>query len=385
MKLAGAAMLTVLFASAPARSQETYLIGISAALTGPAASTLAGAVEGLRLYIGKLNKSGGINGRQITLNILDDQAEPSKAAVNAKKLLTGDNVSLLINMSLSSTYAPMIAETKRASVPMLFVGAVCPPDVYPPANEYLFCSTSYSAKHDGNAAVEFIKQRSGGDSKVGLAFMAIPIARLGADSTEEFLVANKIKMTSKEIIPPATADYTPFATKLMQDKPDWVYSWSPWVTEIKTFDALRKLGWKGQYALQQQPETEKELMQLKDDKLFSLGSNAMFFEDLPIQKEIAAAAKDANSTYSAEQMADGWIGGMTIEMGLKAAGWPATPAKITAAMADLKIDTKGLRGGPIVWTKENHFRTKQYYRAYRWNPAKGGLEIVMDWKEYDIK
>ena len=76
---------------------------------------------------------------------------------------------------------------------------------------------------------------------------------------------------------------------------------------------------------------------------------------------------------------------MTIEMGLKAAGWPATPAKIATAMANLKIDTKGLRGGPIIWTKENHFRTKQYYRAYRWNPAKGSLEIAMDWKEYDIK
>ncbi len=26
-------------------------------------------------------------------------------------------------------------------------------------------------------------------------------------------------------------------------------------------------------------------------------------------------------------------------------------------MNDLKVDTKGLRGGPIEWTKDNHFRT----------------------------
>jgi branched-chain amino acid transport system substrate-binding protein len=384
-KLASAALLTVLLASTPARSQETYVIGISAALTGPAASTLAGAVAGLRLYVDQLNQSGGVNGHRITLDILDDQAAPSKAAVNAKKLLIGDKVSLLINMSLSSTYTPMIAETKRAQVPMLFVGAVCPTDVYPPANDYLFCSTSYSAKHDGYAAVEFMKQRSGANIKVGLATMAIPVARMGADATEQYLAADKIKMIGKEIIPPATADYTPFATKLMQGKPDWVYSWSPWVTEIKTFDALRKLGWKGQYALQQQPETENEMTKIKDDKLIALGSNAMFFEGLPIQKKIEAAAKAAKSTYSADQMTDGWIGGMVIETALKSAGWPASPAKIRDAMANLKIDTEGLRGGPLVWTKENHFRTKQYYRAYRWNPAKNGLEIVMDWKEYDIK
>ena len=112
-KLAGAALLTVLLASTPARSQETYVIGISAALTGPAASTLAGAVAGVRLYVDQINQAGGINGHRITLNILDDQAAPSKAAVNAKKLLVGDKVSLLLNMSLSSTYAPMVAESRH--------------------------------------------------------------------------------------------------------------------------------------------------------------------------------------------------------------------------------------------------------------------------------
>ena len=34
-------------------------------------------------------------------------------------------------------------------------------------------------------------------------------------------------------------------------------------------------------------------------------------------------------------------------------------------MANLKVDTKGLRGGPIEWTKDNHFRTRQYYRVYQ--------------------
>jgi hypothetical protein len=62
-----------------------------------------------------------------------------------------------------------------------------------------------------------------------------------------------------------------------------------------------------------------------------------------------------------------------------------TAAKLKDVMATLKIDTKGLRGGPIEWTKDNHFRTRQYYRAYRWDPAKGTVEIAMNWKEYEIK
>src|SRR5262249_47766206 len=49
------------------------------------------------------------------------------------------------------------------------------------------------------------------------------------------------------------------------------------------------------------------------------------------------------------------------------AGWPADAAKIRAAMENVKVDTQGLRGGPIEWSKDNHFRTRQYYRVYRWD------------------
>ena len=52
---------------------------------------------------------------------------------------------LLVNASLSSTYAPMMAEAKRAEVPLLFAGGVCPKDVYPPADPLQFCTTAFAA------------------------------------------------------------------------------------------------------------------------------------------------------------------------------------------------------------------------------------------------
>ena len=54
-----------------------------------------------------------------------------------------------------------------------------------------------------------------------------------------------------------------------------------------------------------------------------------------------------------------------------------------AAMENLKIDTKGLRGGPIEWNKDNHFRTRLYYRVYKWDGGK--IARVQDWKTYDVK
>src|SRR6266404_4965620 len=122
----------------PAGAQDAYLIGVTVAMTGPAAGTNGPPIEGLRLYVDRLNAAGGINGKKIQLVVLDDQAEPSKAAANAKRLLTQDHVSLLILSSLSSTYAPVIAESKRANVPLMLMCAVCPKEVYPPAEALLF-------------------------------------------------------------------------------------------------------------------------------------------------------------------------------------------------------------------------------------------------------
>jgi hypothetical protein len=60
-------------------------------------------------------------------------------------------------------------------------------------------------------------------------------------------------------------------------------------------------------------------------------------------------------------------------------------AKIRAAMEQVKVDTEGLRGGPIEWSKDNHFRTRQYYRVYRWDPAKSAITVTKDWVAYDVK
>jgi branched-chain amino acid transport system substrate-binding protein len=368
----------------PASAQD-YVIGVTAALTGPVSSTYQPAVDAMRIYIDRVNANGGVNGHKIKLMIEDDGAKPSKAAANTKQLISQDNVVLMINASLSSTYAPVIAETKRAGVPLLFASGVCPKSVYPPAEPLQFCTTGYAANYDSQAALDFIKAHSKGDVKIGFSAMAIPLSRGEIDHAED--LSKKMGMTpvDKEIIPPPTADYTPFATKLKDAGPNWVYSWAPWVTQVRTLEALRKLGWKGDYIAWGHLEAESELARLKDGQFYTINSNAMFQDGLPIQKEIEAAAKKASSKYPAQTMTEGWIAGMTIEAALKGAGASADRAKLRDAMEGLTIETNGLRGGPIVWTKDNHFRTKLYYRVYKWDTGKSAIERVQDWKTYDVK
>ncbi len=341
--------------------------------------------KGLRLYVDRLNSTGGVNGKKIQLIVLDDSGEPSKAAVNAKRLLTQDNVRLLVLSSLSSTYAPVIAETKRAKVPLMLMGAVCPKEVYPPADPLLFCTTAYAGGYDSRAALSFIKENAKGPVRLGLVAMAIPLSRGEIDYAETHAKTMGMTPVDKEVIPPPTADYTPFATKLKDANANWVFSWAPWVTEVKTFEALRRLGWQDDYVTWAHIEAEAELARIKDPRLFVIGANSLFQDNLPVHKEIIDEAKKANARYPAEQLTEGWIGGIVLEAALKSAGWPTDAAKIRDAMEKVKVDTKGLRGGPIEWSKDNHFRARQYYRVYRWDAGKSAVVQAKDWMGHDVK
>ena len=198
----------------PAAAQEAYVVGLTGALTGPPSSTYAPAVDALRIYIDRVNAAGGVNGKKIQLILEDDGAQPSKAAANTKKLISQDNAVLVVNASLSSTYAPMIAETKAAGVPLLFASGVCPQSVYPPADPLQFCTTGYASHFDSQATLDFVKAMAKGPVKIGFSAMAIPLSRGEMDFAQDLSKTMGMTPVDEQVIPPPTADYIPFATKL---------------------------------------------------------------------------------------------------------------------------------------------------------------------------
>ena len=380
-----AALAAALPVAQQANGQDAYVVGVSAAMTGPGAGIYAPVVEAMQAYVNHVNSRGGVNGKPIRLIVQDDGAEPSKAAANAKKLLSQDKVLMLVNASLSSTYAPMVAEARRANVPLYFGGSVCPKETYPPADPLQFCSTAFGATFDSQAALAFVKNTAKEPVRLGLAAMAIPIARGEIDYAEGLSKTLGMTPVEKQITPPPTPDYTPFATKLKDANPNWMWSWSPWVSQVRTFEAMRRLGWTGRYVSWAHLNAEEELARIRDPGFYVVGTNAFFQDDLPIHAEIRAVTHRANLKYPTTYLTEGFIAGMVIESVLKATPWPATPAKTLAAMNSLKVDLKGLRGGSLEWTKDNHFRTKQYYRVWHWDAGKQAIVRVQDWQAIEVK
>jgi ABC-type branched-subunit amino acid transport system substrate-binding protein len=375
------ALLAVTATVTPALAQ--YRIGMSAAITGPASSTYAPTYEAYKAYFKRVNDAGGINGQKVEIAYEDDRGEPQRAAANAKKLAEGSV--LMVNASTSATYKPFMTESETEKLPLLFGGGVCPREAFPPASPLIFCSTSFGSKWDSRFALGFIKEQAAGKKvKVGFAAQDIPLSRIELEFAEQLAKEMGLEAIPVVVVPGNTPDFTPFAQKLKDAGADWVLSWALWHVEVGVFEALSRIGWQGSYLLYGHQQTQDELARLKAGNLYAFGGNTLFMENLPIHTEIANLVK-GQTTHPAHYMAEGWVSAMVLEAALKKCGWPCPKDKLATAMAGVSVDTRGLRGGPIEWTADNHYRKSTYYKVYRWDAAKSGIAPVGGWTRLEIK
>jgi branched-chain amino acid transport system substrate-binding protein len=98
---------------------DKILVGHVGSMTGDNATFGKSTDDGLRLAVDEQNKKGGIKGKPIALQTLDDQGKPEEAAVAATRLITQDKVTVLIGEVASSRSLAMapIADSNR--VPMI--------------------------------------------------------------------------------------------------------------------------------------------------------------------------------------------------------------------------------------------------------------------------
>ena len=124
--------------------------------------------------------------------------------------------------------------------------------------------------------------------------MAIPLSRGEIDFAEKLAQEMGMTAVDKEVIPPPTADYTPFATKLKDAGAELgLLLGAVGDAGAHVRSACAGSDWKGDYIAWAHLEAEGELARLKDGQFYVIGANALFQDNLPIHKEIADGAKKA--------------------------------------------------------------------------------------------
>lgn len=382
MRLLTALALLVTLAP-PAFGADPYRIGMSAAITGGQASTYAPTLDAYKAYFKRVNDAGGVNGHPVEILVEDDRGEPARAAEAARTF--SDGVLAVVVASTSATYTPIMTAAEAAKLPLLFGGGVCPTESFPPARPLIFCSTSFGAAWDSRFAVPWIKEQAAGRPvKVGFVAMDIPISRAEMDVAEKLAKEQGLATVPVVVVPAGATDFTPFAARLKTAGVDWVLSWAPWPVQIGVFEAMTRIGWNGNYLLYAHQPAQDELARLKAPNLYAFGGNAMFSENLPIHAEIRDLARGI-TTHPPHYMAEGWVSAMVLEHGLRRCGWPCSRDKLAGALTLVNVDTRGLRGGALEWTADNHYRRTTYYKVYRWDAGKSTVVPVGDWTRLDVR
>ncbi|MBC9252188.1 hypothetical protein A9179_18095 [Pseudomonas alcaligenes] len=104
----------------PGVSPAEIRIGMVNAQSGPAAGLGRGMKAGAEAYFARLNASGGVHGRRISLISLDDGYEPERSAAATQTLIESGNVFALFGYVGTPTSRAALPLVLRAQVPYLF-------------------------------------------------------------------------------------------------------------------------------------------------------------------------------------------------------------------------------------------------------------------------
>lgn len=101
-------------------------IGIVTELTGPASTFANSQVNGLNLAIDEINAAGGVLGRPITLIVRDSQSKPDLGVSNARDLITGEQIDLLIGPVSSGVALGISNMAKQNKMPVIMTSPNTP-------------------------------------------------------------------------------------------------------------------------------------------------------------------------------------------------------------------------------------------------------------------
>ncbi|WP_037600002.1 ABC transporter substrate-binding protein [Streptacidiphilus rugosus] len=112
-------------ATTPGVTATTVTIGSHQPLTGPASAGYSEIPRASKAYFDYVNAHGGVNGREIFYEYLDDAYNPANTPVLVRKLVEQDKVFAIFNGFGTPTHQQVVDYLNAQKVPDLFPGSGC--------------------------------------------------------------------------------------------------------------------------------------------------------------------------------------------------------------------------------------------------------------------
>ena len=227
----GGMAATAMLATA-AMAQEAIRIGITSPINAGAVAVHAAVQDVFDLYIEDVNAAGGIDGRPIELIWEDSSARPEIGISAAQKLLSVDEVDILVNNAHSSVTLAMM-ELARSFPDTFFIGGGTSsaiddkvrdaPEDYANFWTVLWPSsgqaTSIAETFEHLASEGHVEERT-----IAFIIEETDYGRSNMDAIVPVLEENGWTIVSEDAVPVETPDFFPILSKLRAEAPAAVVS-----------------------------------------------------------------------------------------------------------------------------------------------------------------
>jgi branched-chain amino acid transport system substrate-binding protein len=341
------------------------VIGGTSDLSAQFSTNGRGLQAGLQIAVDSINKSGGIDGRQLKLVFLDDAAQVSRGVANATQLITQEGAVVIAGHLLSNICKATQPVTAAKDVPM-----VCnsgdptqfddPPDpnVYQPIVLQPRETPAMFAVAD--KVVTAPQPRA---AFIGLASAAIQALQ---NNQKQEATRRGWPIVRDEIVPLTATDLNAQVSAISAAKPDVVFANLADATSILLIRGLRAAGVTAPI-IGSDSSTTVAAETTKDEHYYVV--EALSTGGTPgagYQKFLDAGAA-AGIDPSKPFVSRGYQQGMLIAAALKACN-ACSGQKLIDAFDQLHLDTEGLTAGPVTFTRNDHVGVHTMY-TFRYDPA----------------
>jgi branched-chain amino acid transport system substrate-binding protein len=233
------AMALTLSSVAEVQAKEPYKVGAIFAVSGRASFLGEPEKKTAEMIEEEINAAGGINGHPLKLIVYDDEGDATKCNIAMKKLITQDNVPVVIGPSTSGTSLAIVSVADQSQVPLISCAA-SKKIVMPVEKRHWVFKVAGSDIHVSQRIFAYMQSK--GITKVGIMTGTTGFGASGREELLAFAPKYGITIVADERYGPKDTDLTAQLTKIKGTDAQAIINWSIGPTQVLAVKNWRALG-----------------------------------------------------------------------------------------------------------------------------------------------
>lgn len=356
---------------------DEIVIGVSLPLTGDFSEPGKGVQRGYEAWEAWVNENGGLLGKQVRLEILDDQSSADRVASDYEKLINQDKVDLVFGPFSTRLVVPAAQVAKDYG--FLFVEpAGAAEEVFTQGFDNLFYAAPAIADDHYNLLAEKIIAMPEGERPKTAAYATMddPFAQGTAYGLKDKLEAAGIETVADEVYPPNTTDFSSIAAKIADTKADIVVGGTQYQDAVNLIVALQQLNFQPRMAAFSTAPTNPEFPEAIGAKTEGILSPTGYTPDAsyPENQEFVEFYTEMHGDAPNEDEANAWTTGEVVAAAVEAVECADPDPECQQKLIDwLRENTVDTVVGPLSWDAEGRPESAHLIQQY----VDGEIRIVL--------